>query len=199
MQRRERMLLLVVVGLALALAIGWGGKRVLDTLHAKQDELKGLENQAANKDLLKVKFEDLKDRQARLTQRSLLPDIESAKGAYAEWLGKLARDPEVNFSPVNIQAQKEKVDGKGGFTRLTFKLDGEATYPQFIRFLQRFYAADHLHKITSLRMPLGKEEKKLAVHLEIEALALPSSQNKVSLSKLASPDHPASELQADVA
>ncbi len=103
----------------------------------------------------------------------------------------------MNFSGVTVEQTKVVADK--GFTRLTFQLNGIATYPQLIRFLERFYAADHLHKITTLHMPVGSGPELLNVAVTIEALALRSSENKKELSKHPSADNPPDLLQAAVA
>jgi hypothetical protein len=197
MQRRERILLLIVAGLAVAIVGGLGANWAVGTLRARRLELKRLEAEAGAKPLLEVQLQDLDDRRMRLAQRSLPPQVEAAKTAYAQWLAQLVHDPSVSFSPVNIQTIRDAADQ--GFTRLVFQVDGDATYPQFINFLEKFYASDHLHKITNLKMPLGKDAKKLNINLTIEALALPGSENKQDLSKRAFVEHSAEQLQADVA
>jgi hypothetical protein len=197
MQSRERILLLVVVGLLVLLGGAWGGTRVLDTLRKRRAELAGLEASAARVTLQRAKLSDLEARQARLTERSLPPQVETARTAYGEWLTHLVNHDEVKFAEVEVTQLKETPER--GFTRLPFQVKGQATYRQLVRFLEKFYSADHLHKITELHLPVSRDSrdaKVLNVTVMIEALALATSKNKDALSKHPSADNSPEELKA---
>ncbi len=194
MQSRERILLLIVVGLLVLVAGLWGGKRAVDTLRSRQSELQRLDSEADQTSVLEAQLTELTDRRTRLAERSLPPDTQTAKLAYHAWLADLVQ--EQGFLGVKVEQQRTTADK--GFTRLGFQVSGEATYQQLIRFLEKFYAADHLHKITSLKMPLGRGPELLNISISIEALSLPKSQNKQELSKHASLDNPPERLQAAV-
>jgi hypothetical protein len=198
LQQRERILLLVVAGLLVALVGVWGASRAVATMRDRQNELNRRTAMAEQEDVRQAELDALGLRLTRLAERSLPRDAEAAKHEYSTWLTGLTKDPAVNFSATNVQSLEAVPDKEHGFTRLRFQVDGQGTYPQLVRFLEKFYAADHLHKITLLRLPQTKDLNKLPISITIEALSLRDKKKSEGLSTRPSLENPPEELQAHV-
>src|SRR5262245_43982183 len=147
MQRRERILGLVVAGLVVALVVLWGASRALAMLKERQSELAWLKTEPGRTAVLESQLRGLHDRRARLDERALPAQSELAKVAYADWLTKLVHEPKIELSGVKVTTLEETPDKEHGFTKLKFQVDGHGSYPQLVRLLERFYSADHLHKV----------------------------------------------------
>ncbi len=112
-------------------------------------------------------------------KQSLPSDPEAARSSYRAWLLGLVesakfRSPNVDSGPA--------VDHKGMFQSLSFSVRGQATLAELTRFLYEFYNGDHLHQIRSLAITPVRNQGVLELSIAIEALQLPTAQNKDGLS-----------------
>lgn len=179
---KRKILLFVALG---AFLVFYAGEWLLDTV------LRGpLEQRQALTRRLEKKIEDSKKELSKARtagkrldewQKVSLPsDPQVARSLYQAWLLELVNhvglaDPNVNSS--------EPANRKGQFYVLAFSIRGRGSIDTMTRFLFEFYRAGHLHQIRSLNItPLQKTDE-LDLAISIEALALPGSDRKDSLSK----------------
>lgn len=189
LEKRERVLL-TVTSLFLLAIVGrslfsvWRGP--LDRYEAQRA------NFSREIDGKKKKIQRGQAAQARLDawgRVSLPSDLETARSLYQNWLLTLAT--EAGFEGTKVEAGQGRQRGEV-YHALRFSLQAQAPLDRLTRFLQRFYAAGHLHQIRSLSLvPLEKSDK-LDLQLSIEALVLPGADRKDKLtteqgSRLASP------------
>ena len=181
MQRREQYLIggLVTV-VVLWFGYGWLKSAVLEPIQSKSEELDKrkktvgrtedqLLNLARSKKLLK-------DWQARslppdLTKARQKPDALNAQGLYLEWLTDLAQLS--GFEDLKVSPDR-RTPKANVYVSVMVKIEAEARFEQLCNFLDRFYRADLLHRVTFLRVQSKESEGDpfFQVTLEAEGLAL---------------------------
>ena len=191
MQRREQYLLIGLVGAVLL----WQGLRLLDAtfvepLRVRQKELTGLEQTVdqRTKELVQLKKqrENLADWKRRSLptdkstkkQRSDRPEALNAQRLYQDWLHDLAQLS--GFEELKVQPDRLSVSRDSVFVTVSVKIEADARFEQLCRFLDRFYRADLLHRVTSLRVQSRESDGDpfLQIVLEAEGLAVVGSQDK---------------------
>ena len=191
MQRREQYLLIGLVGAVLF----WQGLRLLDStfiepLRVKQAELTKLEETVdqrmkelvllarQRKNLIDWKRRGLPTDKATKKLRNDRPDALNAQRLYQDWLHDLAQLS--GFEDLKVQPDRLAVSRDNVFVSVGIKIEGEARFEQLCRFLGRFYRADLLHRVTSLRIQSRESDGDpfLQIVLEAEGLAVVGSQDK---------------------
>lgn len=181
MQRRQQYLIggLVTV-VVLWFGSGWLTSAVFEPIGAKREALDKLTKTVGQKEdqLLNLARSKklLKDWQTRslppdLTKARQKPDALNAQGLYQEWLTDLAQlsgFEDLKVSP-DRRASKANV-----YVSVMVKIEADARFEQLCNFLDRFYRADLLHRVTSLRVQSKETEGDpfFQVTLEAEGLAL---------------------------
>jgi hypothetical protein len=191
MNKREKMLAAVTGGLLVV--VGVVAFVMLGEPRNAADLRKDIEEKS--QELAKVDAEIRKCETAaadvgRWKARSLPWDTVAAQKVYGEWLRQACsrihfdKNTDPGTPRPIFTADKDKKDGgrKEVARVIPYKITNEATLDQLTQFLYEFYSAGYLHKITSLDIaPAATEEKsgkvskenlKLTVKIEIEALAL---------------------------
>jgi hypothetical protein len=159
-------------------------------------ELSRLQANAAQRPLLQAELNDLQARWDDLAARSLPRDPSSGQSAYAHWLTEIVNRPDVKLAAADVHAMDAAPDKD--FTRLRFVVRGRGAYTQVVRLLENFYAADHLHKITSLRLAPIKDSRDFDVTMAVEALSLRHSRQEKTLATRPNSELKPNELQAHV-
>ena len=181
MQRREQYLIggLVTV-VALWFGSGWLKSAVLEPIRTKREALDKLTKTVGQKEdqLLNLARSKklLKDWQARslppdLTKARQKADALNAQRLYLEWLtdvAQLSGFEDLKVSP-DRRAPKANV-----YVSVMVKIEADARFEQLCNFLDRFYRADLLHRVTSLRVQCKESDGDpfFQVTLEAEGLAL---------------------------
>lgn len=182
LQKREKVLAVVVAALLVVVA-GRMGVRVLYTpLATRQAEVEALAQRIAER---QKKVEAALPAQARLAEyrrRSLPSDPQAARSLYQNWLLELT-------DRVKLKGRKvESSDGrvvKGIYHNLPFTVRGEGSLDQLVQFLYEFYSAGHLHRIRRLSVKPQEKSADLELTILIEALALVDADRRDKLATLA--------------
>lgn len=147
----------------------------------------------------KAEIEDLELR--RLTSGKLTRQIrqDSAKALpatseivateYKNWLATLAQTSRFEGAQVNntgttveqaraARRQGGKQEATVFYTNHKYSLSGKTTLAELGRFLQRFYEADTLHLIRSMRIKPIDNNQRVDVTMSIEAISIPQTANK---------------------
>jgi len=181
MERRQQYLIggLVTV-VVLWFGSGWFKSAVLEPIQTKRDELGKLTKTVGQKEdqLLNLARSKklLKDWQARslppdLTKARQKPDALNAQGLYLEWLTDLAQLS--GFEDLKVSPDRRTPKGNI-YVSVMVKIEADARFEQLCNFLDRFYRADLLHRVTSLRVQSKESDGDpfFQVTLEAEGLAL---------------------------
>ena len=114
---------------------------------------------------------------AQLQSRSLPADREKAQSLYQRWLLDVVTD--VGIDVQSVRPSDRRISGIY-FDRVNFEIDGEATLPQAVEFLHRFYSSNDLHRIQqfNLRPVQDRESQKLDLSISIETMILPGNKRE---------------------
>ncbi len=181
MERRQQYL---IGGLLAAVALwfgsGWMRSAVLEPIRTKQADLEKLTKSVGDQNVQLLNLARSKKLiagwQARslppdLTKNKQKPDATNAQRLYQEWLTDLAQLS--GFEDLKVSPDRRTPQGNV-YVSVVVKVEADARFEQLCNFLDRFYRADLLHRVASLRV-LSKEsdgDPFFRVTLDAEGLAL---------------------------
>jgi len=181
MERRQQYLL---GGLATLVVLwfgsGWLRTAVFEPIQAKRDELDRLKKTVGQKEDQLLNLARSKKLLKEWQSRSLPPDLTKARqkaaalnaqGLYQEWLTDLAQLSGLE----DLKVSPDRQTPKGNvYVSVMVKIEADARFEQLCNFLDRFYRADLLHRVTLLRVQSRESDGDpfFQVTLEAEALAL---------------------------
>ena len=182
MQRREQYLLIGLVGAVVL----WGGASLFHStfvvpMQAKRKELDDLQKSISQRNAELIQLARQGKSLKAWKERSLPPDAKlgksradalNAQRLYQDWLHDLAQTS--GFEDLKVSPERRNPSRDNVFISVSIKIEAEARYEQLCRFLDRFYRADLLHRITALRIQSKESEGDpfLQVELEAEGLAV---------------------------
>lgn len=185
---RERNLAYAVIGLAPAVLIFIGVFWFLGQSKANGVREAALLGQIFDEELKLAKGKKATCRRAFYDSISLPVDIDNASNDYQSWIKGLVRDElQMNFkalTPTDASDLKNKAEVVG--KRRYYMLRADGTLDQLTSFLTRFYSAELLHRINSLKIIAQNEtagsKKKirtgmLGITAKIEVLSLSTAVN----------------------
>lgn len=182
LQKREKVLAVIVALLLLVVAGRLGARVLLSPLSLRQAEVQALAQRIAER---QSKVEAALPAQARLAdyrRRSLPSDPQVARSLYQNWLLELT-------DRVKLKNRKvESSDGrvvKGIYHNLPFTVRGEGSLEQLVQFLYEFYSAGHLHRIRRLSIKPQEKSSDLELTIVIDALSLVDADRRDKLTTLA--------------
>lgn len=190
MERRQHYL---IGGLVTVVVVwfgsGWLKSAVFEPIQAKRDELAKLtktiglkEDQLLNLARSKKLLRDWQSRSLPpdLTKARQKPDALNAQRLYLEWLTDLAQLS--GFEDLKVSPDKHTPKGNV-YVSVVVKIEADARFEQLCRFLDRFYRADLLHRVTSLRVQSKESDGDpfFQVILEAEGLALLNAPQRRTL------------------
>jgi hypothetical protein len=188
MQRRTQYLLIGLIGV---IVLWQGGIQIssafLEPLWKKEKELAELEESVdkrtkelillarQRKNLTDWKKRSLPPDKATKKER---PDALNAQRLYGDWLHDLALLS--GFEDLRVQPDRLAVSRDNVYVSVGVKIEADARFEQLCRFLDRFYRADLLHRVTSLRISTRESEGDpvLTIQLEAEGLAIVGAPDK---------------------
>jgi hypothetical protein len=173
LQKREKILAAVTVGLVLVVAgkyvfSAWRGP--VQKLRTERDQLQREVDRKQEKIARSVKA------QARIDEwnrRSLPADPQLAASLYSNWLFGLAKESGLDEAKVDVTGGHRQT-GRA-YQPLRFTVQAEAKIDELTNFLYKFYAVEHLQQIRSLTIKPIEGKSDLDVRLTIEALSLPDA------------------------
>jgi hypothetical protein len=181
MQRRQQYLLFGLI----AVVVLWQGARILDStflqpLRDKRTELVELEKTVGlkKKDLIelarqKKSLDKWKSRSLPpdpLKNAKARPDALNAQRLYQDWLHDLAQLS--GFEDLEIRPERLMVSRDNVFVSVNVKIEAHAHYEQICHFLNRFYRADILHRVTAMRVQSRESDGDPLLQITIDAEGL---------------------------
>ena len=182
MNKRERILALLVGLSLLALAAFFGVRRLNDSIRARRQQIAAAEKAVRDKtQILRLSAEPagrLEDYQ----RRSLPSDLERARSLYQTWLLNLVKDAGFEDTQVSVLPARSE---KGVYQVLGFSVSGRGNMPKLVSFLHRFYSADLLHRVRRLHAKRVPGTKQLDLAVAIDAVSLPTADSADKLNEQA--------------
>lgn len=105
-------------------------------------------------------------------QMSLPSDIERARSDYQRWLLDVVTANGISGAKVDPISTPMPV--KGVYTRLSYRVDGEADFVKTLKMLHAFYAKNYLHRVAKLDLTPNKTGT-FAVKMTVDVIALDSA------------------------
>ena len=190
MQRREQYLIGgLIAAVVLWLGYSWVSSAVLRPIQDKRDQLAKLTKSVSDKEDQQLNLQRskklLRGWQARsfppdLVKTRQKPDALNAQRLYSEWLIDLAHLS--GFEDLKVSPDRRTAKGNV-YVAFLVKIEADARFEQLVSFLDRFYQADLLHRVTSLRVVSKESEGDpfFQVTLEAEGLALLAAPQRRTL------------------
>ncbi len=184
MNRREKLLSVLVGVLAVGFLLYFGVSRYRGALKSRQDHLAKLGDDIRREEATKRKIALQKKALDAANEQSLPKDFDAASLKYNQWLRSTL---DAHFPPTFELTNQGISSIKFGEEYATLKLlvsGATGTWSDVSGFLYDFYRANHLHKISNLIVrPLSKDNRS-EVRVEkiyIEALILPGAKHENEL------------------
>ncbi len=179
MNKRERMLTIVVVVVLLAVVFQFGIDRVRKGFKLKNDRIALLEDEIDKKKKSIRYGMNARENMEKIVPQSLPKDSEKAIAVYREWLDRLIADAGLQAPENTFIKQSQEKDV---YQLYQFKISGFTKLPSLVSLLYRFNEKNYLHRIRSLTVtPDRREMYLLKVDMDVDVLGL----------EAAKPDQPA--------
>lgn len=178
MNKRERILVLIVATSLLLLAVFYGITKWNDALRTRRAQIAALEKAVRDKNRSVRLSIAPADRLQDYQRRSLPADLEKARSLYQTWLLNLVKEVGLEDTQVNVLPARSE---KGVYQVLGFSVSGRGNLPKLVSFLYQFYSADLLHRIRRLHVKRVPGTKQLDLALAIDAVSLATSDNEGKL------------------
>jgi hypothetical protein len=193
MNKRER-ILAVLVGLSLlALAAFFGARKVNEAIRARKQQIAAAEKAVRDKtQILRLSAEPA-GRMEDYQRRSLPSDLERARSLYQTWLLNLVKEAGFEDTQVSVLPARNE---KGIYHVLGFSVSGRGNMPKLVSFLHRFYSADLLHRVRRLHVKRVPGTKQLDLVVAIDAVSLPTADSADKLNEQAVRKLPHGDLAA---
>lgn len=177
----------ILLAAAVALILLWrGGPLIMEAaikpFRDKEAQRNALTNTVEQKAIQKAAVEHAKRQLADWRARSLPPDPRTLKdkpdalnahSKYQEWITELTilagfENPEIR------PATSRRLGGKKVYIALSVSIEADVTFGQLATFLDHFYRANLLHRITKLTVDCRESsgDPQMKVNIDCEALAL---------------------------
>ena len=188
MNRREKILAALVGVLVLVTVLNFAIKRIVGQFSDRMDAIAELESNIQSNEAI-IHRGDIAARVLKTyNERSLPGNPELMSTRYREWIHKWVES--VKIKGENVVHVNATLVPKSHY-RHRFNVTCEATLPQLVELLFRFYSTDHLHRIEYLKAKVQPDGKLLSLFINVEAVSL-LDVNRQSL-----PDVPAHRLAFD--
>lgn len=193
MNKRERILVLLVGLSLLALAAFFGARKVNEAIRARRQQIAAAEKAVKDKtQILRLSAEPA-GRMEEYQRRSLPSDLERARSLYQTWLLNLVKDAGFEDTQVSVLPARSE---KGVYHVLGFSVSGRGNLPKMVSFLHRFYSADLLHRVRRLHVKRVPGTKQLDLAVAIDAVSLPTADSTDKLNEQAARQLAHGELTA---
>ena len=183
LKKREKILLGVTSGLALAALVYWllaltGGSTSNSLADLRRQRSTMQEDLDKKRTIIRTAAQNT---EKMLTwEKQSLPASDAASTAYETWLRQLLE--KVKFHNPTIAALAPKT-AKNVYTAFPFRVNGEAGLEQVTRFLYEFYAAPHLHQVRRLSFQPLENSKEFKITILIDAVSLPTADRREKLAE----------------
>ena len=175
MNRREQILAALVGVLVVGAVLNFALKRIAGQFSDRMDRIAQLESDNESKETI-IQRGKVADRVLKAyKERSLPSDPYLANSRYREWLLKWVESAKI--SAANVSHVKRSPVAKS-HDRHKFTVNCDATFAQVVDLLFRFYSADHLHRIETLKAIPAEEGKLLRLTFTVEAISMAGVERK---------------------
>jgi hypothetical protein len=196
MNDRKNLVLAAIVALVAIIGLVMGYMAHYSSLTAKRNELSALESKIkANKKIVAT-GQQAAARMAGYEGRALPPNVERSQSMYQRWLLELVGKH--GFKESNVTAAASRGSKNSVYHRFVFNIDGKANLVQVTRLLYDFYAVDHLHRVSVIRLKPLESTKDLDIDLKVEVLSMPGAPAKLELAGKPSTRLPHGDVEAYV-
>jgi hypothetical protein len=179
MNKRERILLFVVLGIAGCYAMFLVVKSAfLGPLETQATQIRNLTSDIA---LKQKQMEDASKANAQLAEweKTCLPDDEAkALSLYQDYLYKLASDSKFEGVP---DVNPDKIQNLKYSTSIPFTIRGKISLENLTDFLYRFYEPNLMHQVQSISINRDSSGKSLSVIIRVAGLAIDKSPDRDEL------------------
>jgi hypothetical protein len=179
LQRREKILLGVAVGLvgaaALCFLVFTGDSRADQQLLDEETRLNTL---IANKQKLLQNAKHEQDRLAEWRRQSLPAETTLARSLYQDWLHDAAG--KAGFHDLRLTAN-EPGARRDQFAKIAFSLNCRANLGGLVQFMYDFYTAGYLHQIRKMNVRPSGVSGEMDVDISIEAVSIAAAEAKDKL------------------
>ncbi|MCU0871761.1 MAG: hypothetical protein MUE50_05405 [Pirellulaceae bacterium] len=182
MNKRERILALLVGVALLALAAFFGARKVNEAIRARKQQIAAAEKAVRDKNQILQLSAEPAGRMKDYQRRSLPSDLEQARSLYQTWLLNLVKDAGFEDTQVSVLPTRSE---KGIYNVLGFSVSGRGNMPKLVSFLHRFYSADLLHRVRRLHAKRVPGTKQLDLAVAIDAVSLPTADSTDKLNEQA--------------
>ena len=180
MNRREKILAVSVGTLVLLTLLNFGIKRIVGQFTDRNDQLERLNSDIESKEVM-VHRGAVAQRSLKVyNERSLPSDPMMAGSRYRAWLHEWVEKANIkaaNVKHVRVSPFQQSHD------RHTFSVTCDATLPQLVDLLFRFYSTDFLHRIKNVQAK-PSEGKFLTLNFTLEAISMPDVEKDRELRTL---------------
>ena len=193
MNTRERSLAIILLGVVIVIAGGFGAMELLAKPLRERDVSIGLLREEIDKRRQEVaKIQAEKAKLARWRQMSLPADTDLASREYEKFIGDLLRQSKFAADASTVKATKESkksgptvgVKKEPVYTKLLFTIETQGDVTKLVRFLEKFYHTGLLHQVKKLSIQkprtasANQRPNDLDIRITIEALALEDADNR---------------------
>lgn len=170
MNRRERILLILVVGLGML----WAGKvlygRYQQALDARQAAVEAAKDRLLEANAALAEAQEAVRKLEVWQNQSLPSDGEQARSLYRAWLSDTAKRAGVVVDDINPLPQTARSQA---FRAIGYTIQASGSLKAVTAMLYEFYSKPLLHKITRLQLNRVPGASDLRIVMEVEALSLP--------------------------
>ncbi|MHB0959806.1 MAG: cadherin repeat domain-containing protein [Pirellulaceae bacterium] len=181
MNRRERILAASVGALVLLTLLNFGVKKIVGQFTDRHEQIQRLNTDLESKQLI-VHRGTVAQRSLKVyNERSLPSNPMMASSRYRAWLHEWVEKADItaaNVKHVRVSPYQQSHD------RHTFNVTCDATLPQLVDLLFRFYSTDYLHRIRDF-VAKPSEGKFLTLNFTLEAISMPDVAEDRELRALA--------------
>lgn len=195
MNRREKMLAAAVGALVLLAVLNVGFKRIVKQFTDRSEKITKLQTEIETKQTTIHRGRIAQRTLKACSERSLPSNAQLANTRYRAWLHEWVKKAKIQGEDVKWVRSTPIKDAsdptKKAHDRHTFTVSCEATLPQLVDLLYRFYAVDLLHRIEFAKM-VPADGNQLSVNFTIEAIGMPDAPADFALT-----DRPSNRLAFD--
>jgi hypothetical protein len=170
MNPRERTMAILTAALVVLAGGYYLWSSVEDSLQLRRNRLNAVMKQQRDQESLLKQASRASRDLAEIQKRALPGDRERARSLYEQWLLNLTE--QCQFADPSIRPLDRRVKN-ASYEQHSFQLEGQATLPQVMEFLAKFYQVNDLHRINQLTLAPVKDSRMLDVVCWVDAVALP--------------------------
>jgi len=149
MNPRERTMAILTAALVLLAGGYYLWSSIEDSFQLRRNRLNAVMKQRRDQEALLKQASRASRELSEIQKRALPDDRERARSLYEQWLLNLTE--QCKFADPSIRPLDRRVKN-ASYEQHSFQLEGQATLPQVMEFLAKFYQVNDLHRINQLTL-----------------------------------------------